>query len=322
MNLERVQKYYELIDRELGLESNDDNLFGFESEEEDLFGIEGVKSIVKKSYAFVMSIIDRIISVIKNIANKHVVNKFVKCLKSIVAMDKADKLKFIKAIKDKKSEEIEKIGRVYVLMDESRYNSFKSQIQDALKSIKKNGDTSSKLHTWVDDIIKLQSIGPANVHFLERLTNEDCDNVRKFIILILQSIGKFAIQLRKHFRGNGNTWRMSDSDKKVIKDVKNLNKVMTDYMSTMMAVIKDANSLKKDYNDTADVPTPENQTDDNTNKSNVKVDNNVDDVEIVVDKKTGKAFSVNDEFEKSTTREEWYKKFDDAMNDPDTTITI
>ena len=40
MNLERVQKYYELIDRELGLESNDD-LFGFESdEEEDLFGFE------------------------------------------------------------------------------------------------------------------------------------------------------------------------------------------------------------------------------------------------------------------------------------------
>ena len=39
MNLERVQKYYELIDRELGLESNDD-LFGFESEEDDLFGFE------------------------------------------------------------------------------------------------------------------------------------------------------------------------------------------------------------------------------------------------------------------------------------------
>ena len=39
MNLERVQKYYELIDRELGLESNDD-LFGFESDEEDLFGLE------------------------------------------------------------------------------------------------------------------------------------------------------------------------------------------------------------------------------------------------------------------------------------------
>ena len=39
MNLERVQKYYELIDRELGLESDED-LFGFESEEEDLFGFE------------------------------------------------------------------------------------------------------------------------------------------------------------------------------------------------------------------------------------------------------------------------------------------
>ena len=39
MNLERVQKYYELIDRELGLESEDD-LFGFESNEEDLFGFE------------------------------------------------------------------------------------------------------------------------------------------------------------------------------------------------------------------------------------------------------------------------------------------
>ena len=39
MNLERVQKYYELIDKELGLESNDD-LFGFESDEEDLFGFE------------------------------------------------------------------------------------------------------------------------------------------------------------------------------------------------------------------------------------------------------------------------------------------
>ena len=40
MNLERVQKYYELIDRELGLESVEDDLFGFESEEEDLFGFE------------------------------------------------------------------------------------------------------------------------------------------------------------------------------------------------------------------------------------------------------------------------------------------
>ena len=39
MNLERVQKYYELIDRELGLESDDD-LFGFESDEDDLFGFE------------------------------------------------------------------------------------------------------------------------------------------------------------------------------------------------------------------------------------------------------------------------------------------
>ena len=39
MNLERVQKYYELIDRELGLESVED-LFGFESDEEDLFGFE------------------------------------------------------------------------------------------------------------------------------------------------------------------------------------------------------------------------------------------------------------------------------------------
>ena len=41
MNLERVQKYYELIDRELGLESNDDLFgFGFESDEDDLFGFE------------------------------------------------------------------------------------------------------------------------------------------------------------------------------------------------------------------------------------------------------------------------------------------
>ena len=50
MNLERVQKYYELIDRELGLESEDDlfgfesdeedDLFGFESDEDDLFGFE------------------------------------------------------------------------------------------------------------------------------------------------------------------------------------------------------------------------------------------------------------------------------------------
>ena len=50
MNLERVQKYYELIDRELGLESDEDlfgfesdeedDLFGFESEEDDLFGFE------------------------------------------------------------------------------------------------------------------------------------------------------------------------------------------------------------------------------------------------------------------------------------------
>ena len=39
MNLERVQKYYELIDRELGLESDDD-LFGFESDDDDLFGFE------------------------------------------------------------------------------------------------------------------------------------------------------------------------------------------------------------------------------------------------------------------------------------------
>ena len=40
MNLERVQKYYELIDRELGLESEEDDLFGFESDEDDLFGFE------------------------------------------------------------------------------------------------------------------------------------------------------------------------------------------------------------------------------------------------------------------------------------------
>ena len=45
MNLERVQKYYELIDRELGLESNDDDLFGFESEEEDLFGFESEEDL-------------------------------------------------------------------------------------------------------------------------------------------------------------------------------------------------------------------------------------------------------------------------------------
>ena len=125
MNLERVQKYYELIDRELGLESNDDlfgfetdeedlfgfesdeddlfgfesdeeDLFGFESDEEDLFGTEGVKDffvnaknktkgVIKKSFAFVMNILRTIVSAITTWWKNKKIKKLVSLLKKYFA---------------------------------------------------------------------------------------------------------------------------------------------------------------------------------------------------------------------------------------------
>ena len=81
MNLERVQKYYELIDRELGLESDDD-LFGFE------YADEGIKELgakiahgVRVMYSSIINILVKIINKIQEFVRNRHINRLVKSFK-------------------------------------------------------------------------------------------------------------------------------------------------------------------------------------------------------------------------------------------------
>ena len=148
MNLERVQKYYELIDRELGLESNDD-LFGFESEEDDLFGFdyadEGIKEIgskighgIRVVYSSIINILVKIINKIQEFVRNRHIDRLVKSFKrNLVGHDFShyDGDTLVEKSKEIKQSYIENIAKAYydaAHRDELGFNEMLERTQENL----------------------------------------------------------------------------------------------------------------------------------------------------------------------------------------------
>ena len=262
MNLERVQKYYELIDRELGLESDDD-LFGFESEEDDLFGIEGVKSIVKKSYAFVMSIIDRIIGIIRNIMTNKRINKFISSLHIIAEMKDTDKVRFMKKYLRLKNpvayigyNKDHKTSNSYIKPDDNISN-FKMWLgcivklsksdvsktyNEYIKKIQKA--SASELYSILSELVSEKSPNSFNKIFtgtVAELTNvkiityDSCDTLKESLKTILKCIAKLTLRVKYFMRSKDPSFT---PNKYVISNLQGLSKTIFDIFVSMSSVIQ------------------------------------------------------------------------------------
>ena len=252
MNLERVQKYYELIDKELGFESYEGDLFGCGTE-----GIGSVsKTVIKKVYNGFMEICDFVIHYILTIKRTNLLTKFFMALLRFYKLKKEDQQHVIEKIKNKDSN-IRAFRSMFNLTLDN--TSLPGIIQDMRKEIaimSKHTTIRTDAIQRLNDIISSEDTNfsideffydPRGICLLGQYFKTDREP--KYFInvigAILGDVLTYIKLLKRICRAKSkNIFTLDDRNKKIIKDVK---KIQVNILNVIQCLNTTINTIFKKF---------------------------------------------------------------------------